>query len=134
VVNSPLASPEIFTVDGTTGVITHSNTNQLVTAEAPAATGEIVSIYATGLGFFDNPLADGVPAPVDPPIEGPVPIATIDGRGAKVLRSIMAPGLVGVNRVDVQIPAEVPSGGVDVYLTAHGIRWWTSKAAKIWVQ
>ena len=135
VVNSPLASPGIFTVDGTTGVITHSNTNQLVTAETPAAIGEIVSIYATGLGpFFANPLADGVPAPVDPPIEGPVSIVTIDGHDAKVLRSILAPGLVGVNRVDVQIPAGVSSGAVDVYLTAHGIRWWTSKAAKIWVQ
>jgi uncharacterized protein (TIGR03437 family) len=144
VVNSPIASPGIFTVDGTTGVITHSNTNQLVTAEAPAAIDEIVSIYATGLGpVFSNPLADGVPAPVDPAIAGPVPNVTIGGHGAKVLRSIMAPGLVGVNRIDVQIPAGVSSGAVDVYLNAQGFvcisgytgcYQWTSKAAKIWIQ
>src|SRR5262249_13633870 len=77
VVNSPIESPGIFTVDGPTGFIPHSNTNQLVPALAPAATGEVVSIYAPVLApyelFFRTPPFDGVPAPADPPIEGPVP-------------------------------------------------------------
>jgi uncharacterized protein (TIGR03437 family) len=144
VMNSPISSPGIFTVFGATGFITHSNTNQLVTASAPAASGEIVSIYATGLGpIFRNAPVDGMPAPVDPPIAGPVPGVTIDGRGATVLRSILAPGLVGVNEIDVQIPTGVSSGSVDVYIGARGFTCipqfadcgkWTSKAAKIWVQ
>ena len=144
VMNSPISSPGIFTVFGATAVITHSNTNQLVTASAPAASGEVVSIYATGLGpIFRNAPVDGMPAPVDPPIAGPVPGVTMDGRGARVLRSILAPGLVGVNQIDVQIPTGVSSGSVDVYIGALGFTCipqfadcdkWTSKAAKIWVQ
>jgi len=146
VVNSPIASPGIFTIDGTTGVIAHSLTNQLVTAGAPGDSGEVVSIYATGLGpIFPGP-ADGEPAPADPPIKGPVSAVSIGGLNAKVLRSILAPGLVGVNQVDVQIPASVSSGSVDVYIGAMGFicitpgidpetcSLWTSKPVKMWVR
>jgi uncharacterized protein (TIGR03437 family) len=145
VVNSPIASPGIFTVAGTTGVIAHSLTNQLITAAAPADSGEVVSIYATGLGpIFPGP-ADGEPAPADPPIKGPVPAVSIGGLNAQVLRSILAPGLVGVNQVDVQIPASVSSGSVDVYIGAKGFicikgsdpeacSLWTSKPVKMWVR
>jgi uncharacterized protein (TIGR03437 family) len=144
VMNSPIASPGIFTVDGTTGAITHTNTNQPVTASAPAARGEVVSIYATGLGpIFHNTLLDGVPAPADPPIDGPVPAVTIDGQGANVLRSILAPGLVGVNRLDVEVPGGASSGSVDIYIGAMGFSCipqfsgcdqWTSNAVKTWIQ
>jgi uncharacterized protein (TIGR03437 family) len=142
VVNSPISSPGIFTLDGIAGVMTHSETNH-VTASAPAARGEVVSIYATGLGpIFRNAPPDGSPAPADAPISGPVPAVIIDGRRASVMRSILAPGLTGVNQVDVQIPAGVSSGRVDVYLRAQGFVCiagarcsdWTSNAAKMWVQ
>jgi uncharacterized protein (TIGR03437 family) len=68
---------------------------------------------------------------------------TIDGQSSEVLKSILAPGFVGVNRVDVRIPAGVSSGSVDVILSAEGFvcipqysgcDLWTSKAAKMSVQ
>ena len=132
VINTPIFQPGIFTVDGSTGLITHADTNQLVTKDAPAASGEVVSIYSTGLGpiFPLDSHADGVPAPADSPIAGPIPYVTIDGQSSEVLKSILAPGFVGVNRVDVRIPAGVSSGSVDVIFYAAG---WT-KAAKMWVQ
>jgi uncharacterized protein (TIGR03437 family) len=145
VMGSPISSPGVFTVDGTTGVIIHSSTNQLVTVSAPAARGEVVSIYATGLGPIFKPDAppDGAPAPADPPISAPDVAVIIDGQRARMLRSILAPGLVGVNQVDVEIPAGVSSGSVNVYLQALGFvcvdggpecSYWRSNTAKIWVQ
>ena len=49
VINTSIAQPGIFTVDGSTGLITQADTNQLVTKDAPAASGEVVSIYSTNL-------------------------------------------------------------------------------------
>jgi uncharacterized protein (TIGR03437 family) len=144
VINTSISQPGIFTVDGSAGIITHADTNQLVTSDAPAASGEVVSIYATGLGpiFGLDSTADGVPAPPDSLIAGPIPAVTIDGQSSEVLNSILAPGLVGVNRVDVRIPAGASSGNVDVILSFPGFicigryncSLWTSNAAKMWVQ
>jgi uncharacterized protein (TIGR03437 family) len=143
VINTSISQPGIFTTDGFAGVITHADTNQLVTADAPAASGEVVSIYATGLGPIHglDSTADGVPAPADSPIAGPIPVVIIDGRSSEVLNSILAPGLVGVNRVDVRIPAGTSSGSVDVILSVqfnciphYDCSLWVSNAAKMWVQ
>jgi uncharacterized protein (TIGR03437 family) len=121
-------------------------TNQLVTAAAPADKGEVVSIYATGLGPIFHGAVDGEPAPADPPIDGPVPTVSIGGLNAQVLRSILAPGLVGVNQVDVRIPEGVSSGSVDVCIGAMGSicitpgidpdtsSLWTSKPVKMWIR
>jgi uncharacterized protein (TIGR03437 family) len=53
--------PGLFTVGGMNGAILHAN-GQLVTALNPAAKGETVSIYATGLGPVANNPGTGRPA------------------------------------------------------------------------
>ena len=59
------AAPAIFTVNmqGTgAGAIEHGLTYQLVTDMSPAVAGEIITIYCTGLGAVNPPVASGAAA------------------------------------------------------------------------
>jgi len=104
------AQPGIFTVDGRAAVALHTDTGRLVSAADPAKPGEVVAIYATGLGPLKGVVASGVPAPASPPIETlNRPTATVGGLSAEVLFSGLAPGLVGVNQVNVRVPVDAPS-------------------------
>jgi uncharacterized protein (TIGR03437 family) len=58
----PAVAPAIFTLDqqGTgAGAIQHGISYQVVTDSNPAAAGEIISIYCTGLGALDPFCANG---------------------------------------------------------------------------
>jgi uncharacterized protein (TIGR03437 family) len=101
------AQPGIFTVDGRAAVALHTETGRLVSAADPAKPGEVVAIYATGLGPLKGVVASGVPAPASPPIETLVrPNVTLGGLSAEVLFSGLAPGLVGVNQINVRVPVD----------------------------
>lgn len=130
------AQPGIFTVDGIYGAILHATTGQLVTASTPAARGEVVSIYATGMGPGFRPLpATGVPASADPlSIDLGTPPVTVGGLRAKVLFSGLAPGFVGLNQINVQIPTNVSSGSQDFIVSSGGWGSQSSQAVKVWIQ
>ena len=78
----------------------------------PAERGGFLQIYATGLGAVTNPPADGAPAPSSPPFATTVatPVVTIGGADAPVLFSGLAPGLVGLYQINVQVPAGATTG------------------------
>ena len=78
----------------------------------PARRGEIVEIYATGLGRV-LPGQRGAENPAPPfPLSRTVatPLLTIGGMPAEVLFSGLAPGFVGVYQVNARIPAAAPPG------------------------
>jgi uncharacterized protein (TIGR03437 family) len=79
----------------------------------PAVTGEYLEVYCSGLGAVSNAPADGQPAPSTPPfaMTNTTPVVTVGGVNATVVSySGLAPGLVGLYQVNVQLPAGVPSG------------------------
>lgn len=98
-------APGIFTTNqqGTgAGAITHLNGSQ-ITAANPARPSEIVVLYATGLGVLNPPLVTGAPSAGNATA---VPsTVTVDGVAAPILFSGTTPGLVGLNQVNLQIPA-----------------------------
>jgi uncharacterized protein (TIGR03437 family) len=101
-----LVSPGIF-FDAATGygAILNAGTTA-TTLEQPAARGDYVEIYATGLG------------PV-----GLLPQVTIGGVPAGVTYSGLAPGyLAGFYQVDAQIPADTPPGEQQLSLTINGVQ------------
>ncbi len=118
--NSLVAQPGIFTTDGTTGAIQHSSTYQQVTAGNPAKRGEVLVIYATGLGPVNPDPGPGNPAPSSPPSQTVTVTTrvTIGGVPAQVLFSGLAPGFVGLNQVNVVVPQGTASGTVDVIVTS----------------
>src|SRR5579863_10081712 len=71
-----------------------------------AAPGDYVSIYGTGFGLVYFPPPDGTPANVDQSTIGAAGVS-IDGHPLIGEAYVgLAPGLVGVNQVNVQIPAD----------------------------
>jgi uncharacterized protein (TIGR03437 family) len=133
-----VADPAVFLVGQTGyGVITKANTDILamptspgVKAE-PAKKGELVTIYCTGLGPLRFPVAAGVPA------NGPVevvhtPEVRVGGVSARVLYAGLAPGFVGVNQINIELPENAPTGAaVPVTIAVSGR---TSPAVNIAVE
>jgi hypothetical protein len=87
------------------GAVLHAGTSDLATAAHPAAPGEILEVYGSGL------------------LEGSVipPQLSIGGHLAEVLWFGNAPGFPGLNQIDVRVPTGVPPGPkIPVWLTYLG--------------
>jgi uncharacterized protein (TIGR03437 family) len=90
----------------------------------PVLRGENLEIYASGLGPVLNTPADGAAAPATSPLATTVqtPTVTIGGIPVtNILYSGLAPGLVGLYQLNVQVPAGVaPGDAVEVVITVNG--------------
>ncbi|MBI4465180.1 MAG: S8 family serine peptidase [Acidobacteria bacterium] len=125
------AAPGIFTVtqDGNrVGAILHASDSRPVTSTHPARPGEILEVYATGLGRTVPTVPNapavptGSPAPTSPLYTTEIaPSATIAGIPARVHFSGLAPALVGLYQINVEVPASVPTGALPLVLTANGL-------------
>ncbi|MCH7979577.1 MAG: hypothetical protein IH935_11475, partial [Acidobacteria bacterium] len=114
-------SPGIFTIPSGgegPGAILHAD-GSLVTSQNPAAPGEVIVIFCTGLGEVDPPLASGIPAGLHRTVT-PVTV-TIDGVPAAVQFDGMAPGFVGLYQVNAVVPASTrTSDDIPIVLTIGG--------------
>ena len=114
----PLAasSPGIFSVDGTgfgPGTFVHADFSLgLVSEAAPAAPGDTVIIFLTGLGALNPPIPDGAAGPVDPLSRTTDPdlLVLFGSEAGTVLFSGAAPDFVGLYQINVTIPNPVVTG------------------------
>lgn len=117
-------APGIFTQNSSgsgSGAITHASNNLLVTSALPAAVGEFVQIYATGLGRVSPPVSSGTTASAQTLSRTIAQVTvTMNGIPAPVNFSGLAPELVGVYQVNAQVPPGV-QGTVVVSLSVEGI-------------
>jgi uncharacterized protein (TIGR03437 family) len=114
------SAPGVFTSDGSRGAIEHVN-GQLVTPANPAAKGEIVAVFATGLGVVSPDPGTGNPAGASPPSTTmATPVVTIAGLQASIQFSGLAPGFAGLNQVNVQVPPNAPSGDQNLIMSIQG--------------
>jgi minor extracellular serine protease Vpr len=92
----------------------------------PARRGEVVEIYATGLGAVSNPPGfgnAGSAAPLSRTLGDTT--AEIGTTRATVLYSGMAPGLPGVYQVNALVPQDSPTGDrvpVTIRVNEQGLR------------
>jgi len=124
-VNLAPFSPGIFSMNGQgsgQGAI-QDISYRLVDSSNPAAAGDLVVIYCTGLGAVASQPPTGSPAPSSPLAETVArPTVTIGGAQATVQFSGLAPGLVGVYQVNAAIPHGLASGdAVSVTISIGGI-------------
>jgi len=123
-------SPGLFSTDQSgkgQGAILIANTNTLVAPAGsipgrdtrPAKPGEFITIFCTGLGAVSPSLATGQPGTTNNTVA--TPIVTIDGNPAAVSFSGIAPGFVGLDQVNVQVPAGTRTASdLPVVLTIGG--------------
>jgi uncharacterized protein (TIGR03437 family) len=103
------------------------NTNPLTVCAQPAAPGDYLVLYTTGLGnATPNGAANGIPLKTgaSAPADGSVlyetvvtPTVTVGGLTANVLFSGVAPGFAGLYQIDFQVPAGVAGDDVQVAVT-----------------
>ena len=89
----------------------------------PAAPGEAVTLYLSGVGATDPPLDTGREAPAAEPFaRAALPAtATIGGKSARILFLGMAPEFVGLGQVNLVVPEDSPRGdNIPVVITVDG--------------
>jgi len=127
----PLSRPEITqTLIGP--AVTHSSDFALVTASRPAAPGELLSLFATGLGPTRPGVDPGSPFPASPlaVVTSPVEVL-VNGRAAEVLAAVGYPGSVDGYQVNFRIPPETARGTATVQLS---VAWIAGAEVRIAVQ
>jgi uncharacterized protein (TIGR03437 family) len=94
-----------------------------IEAVAPesARAGAVISIYATGLGAVNPPVASGAVAPLSPLSRTTaLPEVLIGGRPAAVQFSGLAPLQVSLYQVNAVIPEGLAPGTADIVLRMNG--------------
>ncbi len=103
------AGPAVFTTDGKTAIVVGVRADQsqyLVDANHPAAAGDALVIYATGLGAVDQNIAPGAVSPGSPLANAVNPVTvTIEGQSAQVFFAGLAPGFTSLYQVNAFVPS-----------------------------
>ena len=114
----PMYVPQIVaTANGP--AVSHSSDFTLVSASKPATAGEILSLFATGLGPV-NPGADpGQPFPSTPPatVNSPIEVRVSDNP-AEVLGAVGFPGAADGYQVNFRMPQGIPKGTATIQVSA----------------
>lgn len=124
IITVPVAAnqPGVFTytIGPTTfGAILHADYSLAGTA-SPAAGGETVQIFCTGLGEVTPTPADGAPSGAS--MTNSTTTVTIGGVPAPVAYAGLAPGFVGEYQINAQVPMGLPSGNQPVIVTIGGVQ------------
>jgi uncharacterized protein (TIGR03437 family) len=119
-------SPGVFSASATSPVIVDYNTGQLVNSSTPAQRGDTLIIYVSGLGLTLLDPASGSPAANDQlsPALLPIQVTIQGGTGKAVLTpdfAGLAPSLIGVDQVNVQIPQNAPTGVVQLSIQSGSL-------------
>jgi minor extracellular serine protease Vpr len=120
VVTVPIApgSPAFFTNSGTVVDALDLNFKLIGTGNA-AKRGQIIFLYANGLGSVANQPASGDPAGATSTTPA-LPTVMIGGRSAQVSFSGLTPTLPGLYQVNVLVPANISAGVQNVTIAAGG--------------
>jgi uncharacterized protein (TIGR03437 family) len=121
-------APAIFSVNdqGTGQGAILDLSNRLVDSTNPAAAGDWVSIYCTGLGAVGYQPATGSPAPIPTGPDFPLswtltePAVTIGGVETAVIYWGLAPGYVGLYQLNANVPAVTPGNAIPVTVYIGG--------------
>jgi uncharacterized protein (TIGR03437 family) len=93
--------------------VVRDDDNELVTSSHPIhrSSNAALTIYLTGLGSTSPEVATGMPGPSNPlAFTIAQPTVTLGGVNLPVQFSGLAPGLVGVDQINVSVPFTVPEG------------------------
>ena len=102
-------APALFSTSGNIVAATRVLAGTIVTAANPALPGDMLYLYATGLGAID---ANGN--------TNPLPSVAVGGQLVTVLAAVAVSGSTGEYQVTIQLPVTAPSGSLAVVLLIDG--------------
>jgi minor extracellular serine protease Vpr len=113
-------SPGIFVAGGNAAVLDQNYA--LVTSSNPARRGQVIQIYANGLGPVSSSQVSGDPASTTQLVyTNATPTVTIGGASASVGFSGLAPGNVGLYQINVTVPSNAPTGNQPLVISMNGV-------------
>ncbi|MBK5290253.1 MAG: hypothetical protein JJE04_00980 [Acidobacteriia bacterium] len=117
----PMSWPTVVTTAGGPAIV-HSSDFSLVSASKPAVAGEILSLFATGLGPTRTSLTPGQAFPSTPlaVVNSPIDV-TVNGKSAEVLGAVGYPGAVDGYQVNFRIPPETGAGTATIQISSAWI-------------
>ena len=97
----------------------HQDFSGTVTVDSPARPGEVVHLYLTGLGAVAPSIATGATTPVGTLYRLQTPLTCLFRQDAQefpadVLFVGLAPGMVGVEQMDVRVPASATAPALQI--------------------
>ena len=124
--------PGIFVYQGNYAIAARPSDYSLIGPNNPANRGEVLTLYATGLGLLTVDLLDGYGAPSNPLAYTRDPSqVVVNGQQCDIIFSGLGPGFVGLYQINIVLPRSLPPGDLDIQiLTSYG----NSGIAKLSVQ
>src|SRR5271157_35052 len=108
---APYAPGVFFRTDPAVDPIIVHVDNSLVTPDKPANPGEVLIVYATGVGNLNHMPVTGAASPASPLSAAvDLPTVTVGGAAASVAFAGLAPGWVGLVQINIQLPSTYPAG------------------------
>lgn len=121
----PTVYPQVILQNGAPAIV-HSNDLSPVSREKPAAAGEVLALFATGLGVTSPSLNPGATFPSSPTASVISPVeVTIGDKRAKVLTAAGHSGSSDRYQINFRMPEGVPSGDAQVRISSA----WVNSAA-----
>lgn len=113
------SAPAIFLVGRSPAVIRWDGS--LISTTSPAAPGETVCVFLTGLGRPDSDIAAGQPAPASPLIlaRGPIQVQLGD-RSVTPLFAGLTPGFTGLYQINFTVPDGLPAAVYNLRVVVRG--------------
>ena len=111
-------APAFFSVSGT--AIGTDLSGNLLTTSNPAKRGNVIVLYANGLGAVINQPASGNPAGVPLSSTTTNPTVMIGGQSAVVGYSGLVPGLPGLYQLNVTVPSGISTGAQTITVAIGG--------------
>jgi hypothetical protein len=117
----PMFTPEVAMTTGGPAIV-HASDSSLVTPTKPAKAGEVLTLYATGLGPTRPSPEPGQPFGASPPeiVSSPVEVL-VNGASGQMLYAGGYPGAVNGYQVNFRLPDNVASGMASLHLTSAWI-------------
>ena len=117
----PLMQPQILMTPNGPAIV-HASDGTLVTAAKPAKAGEILSLFASGLGPTKPGVNPGQPFPATPlqPVNSPVQVL-LNGEPGVVSYAGGYPGAVDGYQVNFRVPDDAAPGQASIQLTSAWI-------------
>jgi uncharacterized protein (TIGR03437 family) len=112
----PMFHPEVIMTPGGPAVV-HASDFTLVTASKPAKAGEILTLFASGLGPTNPAVPRGRPFPTGsvPVVTSPV-VVNVNGNSVQALYAGGYPGAIDGYQVNFQVPAGTAAGAATLSL------------------